>query len=147
MFKRIQNNFIIGKSSIDLDFFDCFVFCDRLIKYFEVPNYIRYIKSCAFNDCNHLERIDFEYNSKLEIIEKKAFRNTKISSISIPCNVKQICEEAFQSCVKLNIIEVNDILDPKSFNFIKKDLLNNVIWMIPACLGKRLKLRKKNINK
>ena len=49
--------------------------------------------------------------------------------------------------MKLNIIEVNDILDPKAFNFIKKDLLNNVIWMIPACLGKRQKLRKKNINK
>ena len=102
--------------------FDILVFCSRNAESATIPSSIKVIKSYAFEDCLKLKTIEFQPNSKLEIIEKCAFSNTTIENLFLPSSVKKICEKAFnycknlfdidiQPCSKLQVIELGAFCD------------------------------------
>lgn len=55
-------------------------------------------------------------NSELQIIEKEAFCESNISSISIPSHVTYIGETPFNRCYHFQIIEFQDNLDINRIN-------------------------------
>ena len=59
----------------------------------------------AFNDCTNLESVIFGENSQLTTIGALAFNDcTSLTSVTIPDNVTEIGERAFQRCVKISTI-------------------------------------------
>lgn len=100
-----ENNFILGKSDINSDFFDVLHFARRNIKKATIPSFIKYISEGAFNDCRQLNNVEFDDKSKLKIIGKKAFSYTSIQSISIPSSVTSIGDLSFMNCCELKKLE------------------------------------------
>lgn len=103
-FKTYENHLIIGKNKIEITNFDCLVFCVRNIKTITIPNFIRHICPYAFNGCE-LITIEFSKDLKLQIIDSNAFRNTSLTTISIPSQVIEIKKFAFFCCHQLQRIE------------------------------------------
>lgn len=123
-----QNEIIIGKSNKSNDIFDAFVFSKRNIKFITIPTFIKQInsyslenalitsifipnnitciKSGTFSNCRRLQKVEFQSNSQLQIIERKTFEWTSIKKISIPEQVTQIKACAFEFCKKLNYVEI-----------------------------------------
>lgn len=67
------------------------------------------IDSKAFYDCDSLETISFDEDSKLISIGDYAFYSCEsLKLINIPNSVVRIGESAFEGCVKLNIVNIND---------------------------------------
>lgn len=62
--------------------------------------------------CKKLLNVDFATDSKLQTIETNLFCDSALESISIPCSVTQINENAFYNCKKLRNIKIpiNSIL-------------------------------------
>ena len=91
----LNDQMIIGKSSLELASYDCLVFCVRNIKTITIPNYIKYICTSSFSQssiesikipskvtkigeyafcfCEKLRKIEFSSDSELQIIEQNAF--------------------------------------------------------------------------
>lgn len=103
--KYFDSNFIIGKSDLKSDKFDSIFFARRDITHVHIPSFIKYIKSCAFANCFELEKVEFDEDSELEIIEGYAFSCTAITEIKIPKHVKIIHKNAFESCDNLENVE------------------------------------------
>ena len=97
---------IFGKTNIDQDNYDCLVFCVRDITNITIPNFIKHICSYSFSYCSQLEEIEFQNDSKLQIIGNHAFSNTAISSIIIPSSVTIIGDDAFYNCTELVRVEI-----------------------------------------
>lgn len=86
--------------------------------------------------CNNLKKIIFKNDSKLEIIDDEAFRNSKIEYISIPPTVKKIGFSVFDNCKNLKIIE---ILESSQLKFINKNIFgqcSRTTIMIPCDMKK-----------
>ena len=118
---------VIGKSSIESNDYDCLVFCPRNIKNVTIPKFIKQICSnafykssieritipsevtiigkYAFSNCRQLRQIEFEKNSKLQILDEMSFVEASIDSIIIPSNVRKIGKNAFLFCDNLKTIE------------------------------------------
>lgn len=71
---------------------------------------ISYIGCNAFENCNKLRNIDIS-KTNVSIIEKNCFRNTAISSISLPRRLKKIDSSAFSNCSKLAHIQFNNNIE------------------------------------
>lgn len=79
------------------------------------------IEKRAFSGCRNLKKIEFGENCKLRIIEKRAFSDSSIVSISIPRHVLRIEVGAFEGS---NLKKVDfeseseiQIIEKKSFSF------------------------------
>ena len=104
-FKLYENKFIIGKSNQNEEKFDVLVFCMRNVETVQIPDFIEIIGSCAFEQCNKIQTVEFSDNSKLQIIQSYAFCDCSIQYIFVPRHLKQICVGAFKSCENLKQIE------------------------------------------
>lgn len=77
--------------------------CKKLEK-INIPSNVLYIGDDAFNSCNELTKIKFEYKNCTNI-GKYAFENcSKLSSIILPSNLKIINERCFLNCCELKNI-------------------------------------------
>lgn len=73
-----------------------------------VPACVTSISDGAFEDCNALEEVKFEKNSKLAEVKACAFRNCiSLKNIQLPLSVKKIGNRAFSGCVALEKAEYN----------------------------------------
>lgn len=73
-----------------------------------VPACVTSISDGAFEDCNALEEVKFEKNSKLSKVKACAFRNCiSLKNIQLPSSVKKIGNRAFSGCVALEKAEYN----------------------------------------
>lgn len=106
-FKYIDNEhkMIAGKSDQNSGCFDVLVFACRDIEKAVIPSTIKYISDFAFQNCKLLKTVDFEDNSELLIIGKKAFCDSSIETIFIPEKLNKIKKGAFSQCKKLEIVE------------------------------------------
>ncbi len=83
---------------------NAFAHCSKLTN-ITISNEVKTIHESAFNGCNQLETITFDYNSKLETISDSAFYGCiLIQSIAIPDNVMYIGEHAFEGCSGIDSI-------------------------------------------
>ncbi|KAK8841185.1 hypothetical protein M9Y10_027385 [Tritrichomonas musculus] len=94
-FLCLNQQFILGKSSVVSDCYDVLLFAYRNIKKAVIPFFVRSIAPFAFDHCFNLTEIEFTSNSNLTSIGKFAFANSSIRSISIPSSVKYIGKRAF----------------------------------------------------
>ena len=76
-------------------------FSDSSIEHVTIPTEVRTIEKEKFNECQQLQTIEFEQDSKLQIIDYSAFGRSSIESIIIPREVTRIGDSAFSSCSKL----------------------------------------------
>ena len=67
-FKMYGEKMIIGKSNADQTNFDCLIFCARDVKNVIIPDFIEHICSCAFDNCEQINKIEFSPDSKLKTI-------------------------------------------------------------------------------
>lgn len=78
-------------------------FCRKFNKII-VPSNIKTIEDYNYDFMN-VESVEFDKNSQLETIGKKAFRFTNIKTITIPPSVEYIGKEAFSNCCKLQKVD------------------------------------------
>ena len=83
-YSAFNDEFIIGKSSLERDNFDYIVFASRDIEKAKIPSFIEKIGPYAFDQCQKLQFVDIPHDSQLQIIDKCAFSNSLIESLSIP---------------------------------------------------------------
>ena len=55
-----------------------------------------------------MKNVEFMENSELEIIDKNAFSKSSIVNITIPRQVKNICENAFSECEQLKCVRFDE---------------------------------------
>lgn len=101
-FIHYQNDLILGKSTDKSKNFDKLIFARRNINCVKIPSFVKVINSCAFAYCKLFDKVEFEPDSKLALIDKNAFYQTSITEIVIPSNVVCIDGYAFYQCKKLN---------------------------------------------
>lgn len=100
--------FILGKSNLQNDKFDVLLFAQKNIEEVTIPSFVKCISKYSFANCKKLKKIEFEKDSKIEIIESNAFKNSSIESISIPSSIKEFKDDwcCMTSCLKnIEIIE------------------------------------------
>lgn len=66
-----------------------------------LPETLKEIQADAFNGCVNLQNV--ELPNSLEYIEDYAFRNTGLSNVSMPLNIKRFYADAFDDNVQINI--------------------------------------------
>ena len=128
----LDDKMVIGKSLIDQDNYDVLVFVVRNIKAIKIPSFIKCIGPSSLDSCYQLQRIEFDMDSELKIIEEHAFNASSIICIVIPPKVSEIKQSAFSFCKKLQIIEMNEILKLEfidQMDVFEENL--NVVIMIP----------------
>ena len=110
---------MVGKSDINISFYDEIVFGCRNIKELSVPSKIRKIKAYSFADCQFLHNVQIPENSELKSIEKNAFSFTLFSVISIPKNVVELKDGWCSFCVYLKKIVISN--ENKCFKYLDKE--------------------------
>ena len=83
-FSYIDDKYILYKSNENEENFDVFLFARRDIESITIPSNIKRITSNSFDGCDQLKKIQFNEDSKLEIIESKAFYQSFLTNITIP---------------------------------------------------------------
>lgn len=73
-----------------------------------IPSFIKRIRSYALAYYKEVQQIDFEEDSKLEIIDECAFTESLFKSITIPHHVTTIGQNAFKDCTDLLIVEIEE---------------------------------------
>jgi hypothetical protein len=66
-----------------------------------IPSSVESIGKYCFDGCGFLCEVTFEFGSKLQRIEKEAFRETHLKTIRIPASVELIGESCFDACHSL----------------------------------------------
>lgn len=140
LYKVYEDKFIIGKTSKEEANYDILIFCVKDVKKVTIPNFIRIIGPFSFYECRCLQEVEFESNSKLEIIEKFSFCFSEIKTFSVPSSVTQICEGAFGSCFQLQSIEFPKDSQLKEIGYKAFSLLKIEKITIPIHLTKICKL-------
>lgn len=115
-----EHKILIGKSAKNCEVYDVLVFACRDIEYAIIPRYIKHIDSFAFYECKHLKSVEFERNSQLISIGKRAFSHSSIESIYLPETLKTIGKSAFLYCENLQEVEFPknselSLIDKKAF--------------------------------
>ena len=103
-----------------------------------IPSNVKKIDHRAFNECENLNSINFENDSKLELIERCAFCQSSIKSISFPPNVVTLANNAFYQCYDLWIIEISENSKMSSLNINAFDDESIEIIMMPFTMKKIL---------
>lgn len=104
-FKFFNDKLMLRKSSLDKENYDELIFSHRDIQKVTIPKFIEHIKKNAFYLCKKLKSVDFENESKLRIIDKKAFIQIPIEKIVIPSHVTLIGDKAFNLCRRINHVD------------------------------------------
>lgn len=86
-----------------------------------IPPQLAEIGLSSFKGCYKLNKVEFMRDSKLKTIEKFAFVNSNIRSISIPSHLTKICGGAFSFCYKLEKVFIPadselEIIEDYAFN-------------------------------
>lgn len=76
---------------------------NQTIRELHIGKNVKTMSSGAFYNCENLEVVTFDSNSKLEAISRVAFAYTNITNITIPNSVKLIDDEAFRNSSLANI--------------------------------------------
>ncbi len=97
----------------------CYFGCSSL-ENIEFPDKITTLPTWVLADCYNLKSV--RTPSKLETIYEYAFSNTSISTIDIPNTVTRIENNVFNSCSKLENIELNN---NKNYKYENGFLINN----------------------
>jgi hypothetical protein len=87
---------------------------------------VEVIGSQCFSSIYPVQEVEFEANSNLKRIERKAFEGTKIRRIVIPSSVEVIEEEAFFGCKELVEVEFEGDLceiGVNAFDFVRIESL------------------------
>lgn len=101
----ILNGILMGKSNLEIDYFDTLIYADRNIERVLIPSNIKYIEPFCFSKCSKLKIVEFPSNSQLCFIGNNAFSYSSIESIIIPQGVKKMDDYAFFNCKNLqNVI-------------------------------------------
>ena len=102
-FKYLDDNeqIIVGKSDKSKEVFDTIIFVNRNVKQVTIPNFIKYIKPYAFENCKELNTVEFLKDSELASIGSKSFINSTLKEITIPKSVTTIGNNAFSYCREL----------------------------------------------
>ena len=66
------------------------------------------IERQAFQECEDLKRVVFTSDSRLERIGCRCFYKSKLEEIRMPCTLRQIDNGAFESCVRLQQVALNE---------------------------------------
>ncbi|KAK8845986.1 hypothetical protein M9Y10_020924 [Tritrichomonas musculus] len=99
----IQNGpFTINKS--ESGNFDTINLVNKNVILTKIPAFIRKIDSYSFTNCHKLKTVEFEKDSKLELIGENAFESSSIIEVSIPPHVKSIKKYAFSDCASLESV-------------------------------------------
>lgn len=126
--KNYGDEMMIGKSDTNEENFDILLFVSRNVKKTLIPSSIKKMSSYCFSrssiqnitipksvtqicensffHCESLQKVEFEENSELHIIEKSAFSNSSIEFLSIPSSVVELKECWCYETPKLNEINV-----------------------------------------
>ena len=120
-----DHQIIVKKSDLNAENFDTIVFANRNIKTAIIPKTIKYIKSCAFENCQQLEFLDIPEDSQLENIGEDALSYSSIKSFIIPKNMKKI-GKIFLYCSCLESLE------------FQGDLLNDDLYFLGHCFNLRI---------
>lgn len=160
----IDNLYVFGKSSMELDYYDSLIFCSRQIETFDfsifnsysfinikiigphsfaftlideikIPSSVTLIDTASFANCKYLKKIAFDEDSMLETIDYNAFAGSAISSISFPSKLKKIETFAFVFCSNLKIIEFKDDSLIESIGHDPFKWCKDPICMAPARLS------------
>ena len=83
---------ILGKSNEFDENYDTIYFTRRDIKEVQIPSFIKYINSSAFDSCEKLKKIVINEDSELLSIENNAFASSSIDSFFIPSKLMKIAE-------------------------------------------------------
>lgn len=81
---------------------------EKSIKQVIIPASVEKIGMLAFGECDELESVVFEENSKLKEIDRSAFSKCPLKSINIPSSVRYIRYQAFRECKKLESLVFED---------------------------------------
>ena len=84
----IDDKFIIGKSNIENEDYDVFVFACRDVNTVDLPKSIKVIESNAFYNCYALN-LNIPKESELQIIKAKAFDYTNLKNIRHQFHLKK----------------------------------------------------------
>ena len=112
-----DNKFLLGKSDKNIDEFDVLLFARRDIREILIPSNIKIISSYAFDNCNNLEKVEFQENSNLQVIEEHAFAGSCIDKIYFPTNLNELKEG--WHCNADNLTRF--IISPFNNNFVFAD--------------------------
>ena len=99
--------------------------CNNL-KSITIPDNIIGIRTNCFSGCNSLKTVNISVSSKLEEIERRAFKETPITEIRLPESVKLLGEYAFADCTQLTHVTL-----PKNNTAFQ---LTNFVFMNCAAL-------------
>lgn len=124
-----HDDFILAKTDKNCDEFDCLSFVNWKDKYIKIPPFIKSFRPYLFYwsrtqmivvpssvTCvckkafyfSKIKKIEFQQNSQLQQIDEYAFACCFIESIIIPCHVKIIGKNAFQSCPYLSKVDFSN---------------------------------------
>lgn len=83
---------------------DFLLFVKRDIEKAIIPSNIRKICSYSFNECKNLKIVEFQSDSKLEIIDEYSYSYSGLESITIPSDVTVIKKNSFIECKNLESV-------------------------------------------
>lgn len=82
-------------------------FCKSLIRIVHFPSSLKRINTLAFASCKNLNKVTFEKESSLEIIDSMSFKESGLKSITIPSSVTYIGSQSFFMCRDLRSVKIN----------------------------------------
>lgn len=101
---------------------------DLSLQSISIPNSIKSIGTCAFEDCKNLEEIIMPSNSLTDIGAGAFARCSGLESTTIPDSVTSIGNHAFSGCSNLTSITIPEsILNIGSYAFENCNSLKNII--------------------
>lgn len=71
-----EGKILLCKSTESLSDYDTILFATRDLVEITIPSVIKFIEMNAFNNCTHLQKVEFLDDSELRVIEKNAFSNS-----------------------------------------------------------------------
>lgn len=102
-----NNEFLLGKSSDNIEKFDVLHYAQFDIKEAVIPAQVSVIKQRSFNYHKNLKSVKFSPNSELKCIEDYAFADSGITSLSLPASVEVITDNGLANAPNLNEVEVS----------------------------------------
>lgn len=105
-YKVFDDKLVLKKSAENQEDFDVLAFTIKNIEEITIPSFIRIIAQYAFGWCQQLKKVEFENDSKLEVIENYSFESSSIESLTIPSSVIKLESEWSKMVTKLSQIKV-----------------------------------------
>ena len=101
-----KDKFVLGKSNLENEKYDCLMISRIDIKIAKIPKFIKTISEEAFSNCEKLHTVKIPIDSELQKIDNFAFYCTPIRTITLSKHIKKIGTSAFNGCIFLKAIEI-----------------------------------------